>query len=126
MTLTLLYRRLTLLATADLSLVALAIACFELAWRSDAPGHEAIVAQTPAKLVALAVISGSSDRLVLYRLFMLRNVLPLLDYDDNKSISKFKMLLPCCRLQLRKGSLLVGGGGIRWGMWWCIGGDDSV
>jgi hypothetical protein len=44
----------------------------------------------------VALISGSSARLVLYRLFTLRNALPPLDYDDNKSISKFKMLLPHC------------------------------
>ncbi|KAL5683323.1 hypothetical protein ACJX0J_009708, partial [Zea mays] len=94
--LALLHGRLALLATADPPLAALAAACFELAWRADAPGREALVAQTLPYLVALALTSGTSARPILRRLFALRDALPLLDYDDDQSISDFKMLLLRC------------------------------
>ncbi|OEL23258.1 Condensin-2 complex subunit G2 [Dichanthelium oligosanthes] len=92
----LLHSRLALLATADPPLAGLAAACFELAWRADAPGREALVAQTLPYLVALALTSGSSARPVLRRLFALRDALALLDYDDDQSIYDFKMLLLRC------------------------------
>jgi condensin-2 complex subunit G2 len=92
----LLHGRLALLATADPPLAALAAACFELAWRADAPGRDALVAQTLPYLVALALTSGNSARPVLRRLFALRDALLLLDYDDDQSISDFKQLLLRC------------------------------
>ncbi|CAN6317592.1 unnamed protein product [Urochloa humidicola] len=94
--LVLLHGRLALLATADPPLAALAASCFELAWREDAPGREALVAQTLPYLVALALTSGTKARPVLRRLLALRDALPLLDYDDDQSISDFKMLLLRC------------------------------
>ncbi|EER91229.1 hypothetical protein BDA96_01G175100 [Sorghum bicolor] len=94
--LALLHARLALLANADPPLAALAASCFELAWRADAPGREALVAQTLPYLVALALTSGSSARPVIRRLFALRDALPLLDYDDHQSIYDFKMLLLRC------------------------------
>ena len=84
------------LATADPPLAALVAACFELAWRTVAPGRNALIAQTLPYLVALALTCGSSARPVLRRLFALRDALPLLDYDDDQSISDFKMLLLRC------------------------------
>ncbi|CAN6323290.1 unnamed protein product [Urochloa humidicola] len=92
----LLHGRLALLATADPPLAALAASCFEHAWRDGAPGREALVAQTLPYLVALALTSGTKPRPVLRRLLALRDALPLLDYDDDQSISDFKMLLLRC------------------------------
>ncbi|CAL4943223.1 unnamed protein product [Urochloa decumbens] len=92
----LLHGRLALLATADPPLAALAANCFEHAWRDAAPGREALVAQTLPYLVALALTSGTKPRPVLRRLLALRDALPLLDYDDDQSISDFKMLLLRC------------------------------
>ncbi|TVU46141.1 hypothetical protein EJB05_05659, partial [Eragrostis curvula] len=93
--LALLHDRLALLATADPPLAALAVGCFELAWRADAPGRDALVAQTLPYLVAQALTAGSRARPVLRRLVALRDALPLLDYAD-ESISDFKMLLLRC------------------------------
>ncbi|GJN24064.1 hypothetical protein PR202_gb11777 [Eleusine coracana subsp. coracana] len=93
--LALLHDRLALLATADPSLASLAVACFELVWRADAPGRDALIAQTLPYLVAQALTASSSARPVLRRLFALRDALPLLDYAD-ESIFDFKMLLLRC------------------------------
>ncbi|GJM95914.1 hypothetical protein PR202_ga12705 [Eleusine coracana subsp. coracana] len=93
--LALLHDRLVLLAIADPPLASLAVACFELAWRADAPGRDALVAQTLPYLVAQALTASSSARPVLRRLFALRDALPLLDYAD-ESIFDFKMLLLRC------------------------------
>jgi condensin-2 complex subunit G2 len=93
--LVLLHDRLAFLATADPPLAALAVACFELAWRADAPARDALVAQTLPYLVAQALTASSTARPVLRRLFALRDALPLLDYADD-SISDFKMLLLRC------------------------------
>ncbi|XP_062211812.1 uncharacterized protein LOC133912875 [Phragmites australis] len=93
--LALLHDRLAVLATADAPLAALAVTCFGLAWRADAPGRDALVAQTLPYLVALVLTAGSSARPVLRRLFAFRDALPLLDYAD-ESISDFKMLLLRC------------------------------
>jgi condensin-2 complex subunit G2 len=83
--LALLHDRLALLAMIDQSLVVLIVACFELAWHVDASRHEAFVAQTLPYLVALALTSGSSTKSVLHRLFTIRNVLSLHDYEDDQS-----------------------------------------
>jgi hypothetical protein len=68
-------------------------------------------------LVALALTCGSSAKSVLHRIFMLHDALPLLDYDDDQSISDFKMLMPrySGSGRGRGGSLVVGGGdnGVR-------------
>ncbi|KAM0909062.1 hypothetical protein ACQ4PT_015020 [Festuca glaucescens] len=93
--LALLHDRLTVLATDDPPLAALAASCFELAWRAAAPGRDALVAQTLPYLFSHALTSGSNARPLLRRLFALREALPLLDYTD-ESISDFKMLLLRC------------------------------
>jgi hypothetical protein len=46
--------------------------------------------------VALVLTLGCSARLVLLHLFTLRDALSLLDYDDDRSIFDFKMLLLRC------------------------------
>jgi hypothetical protein len=61
-------------------------------------GHEALVAQTLSYLVPIELTSSFGARPVLRRLFMICDTLPLLDYDydDDKCIYDFKMLLLCC------------------------------
>jgi condensin-2 complex subunit G2 len=93
--LTLLHGHLALLATADPLLAALVDACFELAWHADVMKHEALFVQTLPYLVAMALTTSSSAKMVLYCLFALRDALPLLNYDNSQSISDFKMLLLC-------------------------------
>ncbi|CAM0904457.1 unnamed protein product [Alopecurus aequalis] len=97
--LALLHDRLAKLATDDPPLAALAASCFELAWRSGAPGRDALVAQTLPYLFSRVLTSGSNARPLLRRLFALREALPLLDYTD-ESISDFKMLLLRCFVSL--------------------------
>ncbi|KAL5210710.1 hypothetical protein ABZP36_006333 [Zizania latifolia] len=89
------YSPLAQLAIQDPPLAALAVACFELAWRVAAPGRDALVAQTLPYLFSQALTCSSSARPVLRRLFALRDALALLDYADD-SISDFKMLLLRC------------------------------
>lgn len=73
---------LTLLTTIDPQLIALTATCFKLVWRVNTLGHEALIVQTLLDLVALALTSGSSARLVLRHLFVLHDALSLLEYDD--------------------------------------------
>jgi hypothetical protein len=61
-------------------------------------GHEALVAQTLSYLVPIELTSNSGARPILRHLFMICDTLPLLDYDydDDKCIYDFKMLLLHC------------------------------
>jgi condensin-2 complex subunit G2 len=66
-----LWEDLTVASRSFPSLVALAVAYFELAWRANAPGCEALIAQTLPYLMALLLTFVSSTRSVLCHLFVL-------------------------------------------------------
>jgi condensin-2 complex subunit G2 len=60
------------------------------------PERKTLIAQALSYLWPLALTFDSSAGPVLCYLFVLHDMLPLLYYDDDQSISNFKMLLLCC------------------------------
>lgn len=94
--LALLHDQVTLLATANPPLVTLVVTCVKLVWRADMSRRATLVVRTLPYLVALVLTSNSNTRPILRGLFVHRDTLPLLNYDNDQSIFDFNMLLLIC------------------------------
>jgi condensin-2 complex subunit G2 len=90
--LALLHGQVTPLATANPPLVTLVVTCDKLVWRADMPRRATLVMQTLPYLVALVLTSNSSTRPILRGLFVHRDTLPLVNYDNDQSIFDFNIV----------------------------------